>query len=356
MTAITVPETIGELTADWFQRALSVNAPSVVVRAARVVDVIDGTCTKIRFALDYADASSAGLPGVIMVKGGFAAHSASFLGMHETEMLYYRDIAADLPSDTPTCYFAGKDEANGRTIVLIEDLEQRRVRWLNALDPFDWRDVAAFVDGLAALAARYWESPELLPGGRLDWVIHSYQREAADYIAHYLDPTRWASFLTLPRCACLPRSLHDRARMQRALAALEKRLDRRPMTLSHGDTHPGNLYLTAQGDPGFLDAQPRRAPWVKDFAYHIVAALDIEDRRRWERPLLTRYLRGLREAGVANVPDLEEAWHDYRCEIAYGLFIFMINESHFQREQINTAYAARFGMAAIDHQTFDLLG
>jgi hypothetical protein len=288
------------------------------------------------------------------VKGGFADHSHMFLGMHLTEMRYYRDIAGEAAFDTPACYFAGEDPADGRSIVVLEDLAERSVRWLSALEPLDWRDEVAFLDRLAAFAAQHWQSNELQPGGRLEWVIDSYSGEAATYIDHYLEPDRWAGFMRLPRCACLPRSLHDRDRMRAKLDQLAKRLDTQTMTLSHGDTHLGNLYMNPDGTPGFLDAQPRRAPFIKDFAYHMVAALDVDDRRNWERPLLARYLRVLAEHGVDAVPTFEEAWYDYRNEIAYGLFIFMINESHFQKEEINTACTARFGAAVLDHGTFSL--
>ena len=59
---------------------------------------------------------------------------------------------------------------------------------------------------------------------------------------------------------------------------------------------------------------------------------------------------------MRDVPDFEAAWRDYVGEIPYGLFIFMINESRFQTEQVNTAYSSRFGTAALDHQSFALLG
>lgn len=349
---IRVPHDIEELDTAWFRDALAMSNRGVEVEQARIVEVIPGTCTKIRVDLEYAPGRDGGLPRRMLLKGGFADHSHMFIGMHLTEMRYYRDIAPRAAFDTPACYFAGEDPANGRSIVVLEDLALRSVRWLSALDPLDWRDVVAFLDRLAAFAAQHWRSRELDPGGRLDWVIDSYSGEAADYIDHYLEADRWAAFMRRPRCACLPRSLHERGRMQAKLDELSKRLDTQAMTLSHGDTHPGNLYMNADGTPGFLDAQPRRAPFIKDFAYHMVAALDIEDRRRWERPLLARYLRKLNEHGVEAVPTFEEAWHDYRAEIAYGLFIFMINESLFQKEEVNTAYTARFGMAAIDHETF----
>ena len=345
---ITIPRRIEGLTAQWFCSALRVD-----VAKTEIVDVMAGTCTKIRVALEYRE--EAALPSTMVVKGGFADHSHLLLGMHETEMRYYRDVAPHVPFDTPKCYFAGQDADSGRSVVVLEDLDRRDVRWLNALSPLDWRDQVAFVDALAALAAQWWQSNEFDQGGLLDWVIHSYECEAAEYIDRYLQPAIWNDFMGLPRCACLPKSLHDRDRMRAALDQLAKRLDTQATTLAHGDAHLGNMYLNTQGGAGFFDAQPRRAPWVKDFAYQMVAALDIEDRRNWEKPLLARYLRKLHEAGVDGVPGFEEAWYDYRCEIAYGLFIFMINEGHFQREEINTAYTARFGMAAVDHGTFDLL-
>jgi hypothetical protein len=351
---IPIPERIEELDLAWFRAALGPAFPASRITAARVLKVMPGTCTKIRVGLEAEGEAAQRPPATVLVKGGFAEHSHLFLGMHETEMRYYRDIAPRARFETPACYFAGQDVQSGRSLVVLEDLDRRGVRWLGALEPLDWACEARFVDALAAFAGQWWETPELAPGGRLDWVITSYEREAADYIATYLAPETWARFLRLPRCAALPRSLHDRDRMERALDQLKRRLPAQARTLSHGDTHLGNLYLCPDGAPGFLDAQPRAAPWVKDFAYHMIAALDVEDRRAWEKPLLARYLRRLAEAG-APAPGFEEAWFDYRCEAVYGLFIFMINESAFQREETNTAFAARFGAAVIDHDSFALL-
>ena len=46
---------------------------------------------------------------------------------------------------------------------------------------------------------------------------------------------------------------------------------------------------------------------------------------------------------------LPGSWEADRRETAYGYFIFVINESRFQTEAVNTAEAARFGAAALDH-------
>jgi hypothetical protein len=344
-----VPRDPSALNATWFRDVLSKHHPQVEVTAVRLEEDLTGTSSKLFYAVDYAPGSADDLPRQLLVKGGFADHSDAFLAMHRTEMLFYRDVAPGAAFDTPRCFAAIEDAASGRCAVLLEDLRQRPVRWLDPLDPLGWRDVTAFVDALAALAAQHWESPAFGPGGQLAWVIDSYSADAKAYIDHYLEPARWAEFMRRPRCAALPRRLRDRGRMVQALEDLALRLTVQPLTLSHGDTHLGNLYVNADGTPGFLDAQPRRAPWVKDLAYHIVSALDVEDRRAWERPLLARYLRRLAQHGVSDAPSFEEAWADFRAELDYGLFIFMINESHFQREEVNTAYASRFAAAILDH-------
>jgi hypothetical protein len=79
------------------------------------------------------------------------------------------------------------------------------------------------------------------------------------------------------------------------------------------------------------------------------------DRRRHERELLRHYLDALRGNGI-EAPSMTDAWDAYRREIVYGLFIFLINETRFQTESVNTAYAARFGTAALDHGTRELIG
>jgi len=117
-----------------------------------------------------------------------------------------------------------------------------------------------------------------------------------------------------------------------------------PHCFLHVDPHLGNLYIDADGVAGLLDWQaPRRGPWVHDFAYFLISSLDVLDRREWERPLLQHYLDALRAHGVAAVPAFEDAWLAYR-------------QQEFQVEVNNCAVAPRFALAAIDHDTFALLG
>ena len=125
--------------------------------------------------------------------------------------------------------------------------------------------------------------------------------------------------------------------------------------LCHGDTHLGNLYEEPDGTPGFFDAQVARGPWQLEVTYHLVGALEVADRRVQERDLLRHYLDQLAAHGVTP-PRFDDAWDAHRREVVYGLFIFLINETRFQTEAVNTAYTARFGTAALDYGTHELLG
>lgn len=352
-----LPCRIEEVDAAWLQAALRRKWPEVKVAAAAVRDVITGTSTKIRVALEYAGGAEA-LPPTLIVKGGFEAHSPLFGFMYESEMRSYRDIvqALELPMNTPRCHFAARDPHSHQSLIILEDLKAKGVRFCRAQEPLDFAQVSRFLDAQARYHAARWDDPALRDGGSLDWLIEQLGGSSKEYAERYLKPEVWAHYMDLPRAQALPRRLRDGARMRRALELLAQAQHALPRCIAHGDTHLGNLYLEADGRPGFFDLQIRRSCWVQDLAYHMNCALDIDDRRAWERELLAYYLSRLAAYGVAQPPRFEQAWADYRRELVYGLFIFLINETRFQTESTNTAYAARFGAAVADHGSFELLG
>jgi len=206
---------------------------------------------------------------------------------------------------------------------------------------------------MARYHAETWNSAEFHAGGRFDWIGGRHDGWSVEYQERYLEPEVWRHYVELPRGAAISRVLHDRQWMAGALRYLARYHRQWPVCLVHGDTHLGNLYLEADGAPGFFDAQVARGPWQLEVTYHLVAALDMLDRRRWERELLAHYLDSLRRNGI-EAPSFDNAWEAHRREIAYGLFIFLINETRFQTEAVNTAYTARFGAAALDHDTVAL--
>jgi hypothetical protein len=339
-----------EITPAWLTAALAAACPGVVVEAAQVTDVILGTSTKIRVALQCnAAGREQGIPETLIVKGGFEAHSPQLAFMYEAEMRFYRDLLPRLPMNAPRCWYAASDPQSHQSIVVMEDLVPRGVRFCRVQQPHTYAEAEAFLEAMARWHAAWWDHAALTDGGELGWVGRTFDEFGWVYANRYLHPQVWEHWMQQPRGQAVAAPLRDRDRMEAALRALDASRAAATPTLVHGDTHPGNLYLEPGGKPGFLDAQMRRSPWVQDVAYHLAASLDLLDRPRWEEPLLAHYLECLVREGVRKPPGFVQAWDAYRNELVYGLFIFLINETGFQTEATNTAYAARFGAAVAQH-------
>lgn len=349
-----LPLTTDAITAQWLTAALRERRPGVAVTDLKIVDVILGTSTKIRVRPTYAysAATEEALPDTLIVKGGFEAHSPTLQAMYLNEMRFYQDVQPRIDMHSPLCYFAGTDPDSHQSIVIMEDLRARGVEFCSALKPQTYDQVARRLEAMAVYHAQTWNSPEFEPGGVFDWVSGRHESWSVDYQQRYLVPEVWRHYMESPRGAAVSRVLQDRHWMAQALDYLSRYHRQSPVCLCHGDTHLGNLYIDA-GKPGFFDAQVAKGPWQLEVTYHMIAALDIHDRRLWEKDLLRHYLGALGTQGVA-APSFATAWESHRREIAYGLFIFLVNEVNFQTEAINTAYAARFGAAALDNDTVAL--
>lgn len=350
-----LPLTPEEITAEWLTEALAFRHPGARPRTVEIVDIMNGTSTKIRIRIDYAEGAGRGdLPPTMIVKGGFEPHSRWMAGMYQTEVRFYREVRPHIDMNTPACFYAGSDPDSYQSIVILEDLVARNVTFLDPLRPVGYAQMARRLEAMAKYHAQTWDSPEFSPGGRFETVCSRYEGFGKIFHQRYLEPANWERMMAKPRGAAVPRILHDRNWMQGALAYLEAYHKQFPICLAHGDTHLGNLYVEQDGTPGFLDAQPNRGPWQFEVNYHLIVGLDMLDRKQWEKPLLVRYLEALRAYGV-DPPAFEDAWEAYRRETAYGFFIFAINENEFQTESVNTAECARFASAAIDHDTVRLL-
>jgi len=354
-TDLPLPLSPEAVDADWLSRALDQRFPGTRVERAAIEDVILGTSTKIRVRLEYNDAGcQAGLPPTLIVKGGFEEHSPRMKEMYLNEVRFYRDVLPHVPMRTPQPYYTGSDPGSHQSIVIMEDLRARGVRFCAVQVPQSFAQVARRLTAMAHYHAATWNAPALAPGGALDWVGDRYSGFSTVYNQRYLEPDTWAHYTRLPRGAAVPVCFHDRDWMAGALQRLGAYHRQWPVCLVHGDTHLGNLYEEADGTPGFFDAQTSRGPWQLEVAYHIVGALDWDRRRDWEQALLVHYLEALRQQGV-DAPAFADAWEAYRRELAYGFFIFFINESRFQSESVNTANAMRFAIAMLDHGTRELL-
>ncbi len=355
-----LPIRIEDVTTDWLTSAIGANFPGVEVVRAHTTEVLWGTATKLKIDVDYnAQGRAAGLPTSLVVKGGFAEHRELMESCYVLEVRFYRDLKPQLALNTPRALFAGDDAGRRQHIVVMEDIGRRNVEFCRVQDPLDYRRAAAHLDVIARYQARWWDSSEFKPGGSLDYLdIWEPLPEGPAGAYHWgqLKPDNWERYIRLPRGAAIPKRMHDRERMREALIRLTRFGRQEPFCFLHGDYHLGNLYFDADCTPGTLDWQSyRKGHWSHDVTYFMISALDIEDRRRWDRALLSHYLNRLAAHGVSAVPDFDTAYDAFRRQILDGLYFWLVNPVEFQAEENNCAVTPRFAMAALDHGTFDVL-
>lgn len=356
LPAIEMPVSVEGVTAEWLTDALSIRYPGTVVEQSDHLDLIEGTATKVRVRNRYDQAGvDHGLAPTMIVKGGWAPHSEAMSEIYLREAQFYHHVAPRVALRMPQCHFAGTDSTAGsfRCTVVLEDLDARPVRYCHATEPPGYDEVARRLRDLAGLHSRMWDHPGFAAGGPFDWARPNLGDAWFDgYVARHLDA--WDEILARRVGSLLSGVFRDRGWFRDAFASLEAEHRLHPPTLCHGDTHPGNLYVDRDGAPGFYDPYPVKAPWFYEITYHLVMSLAPEDRREWERSLLTDYLSALNDHGVSDGPGQDEAWYLYRRNMAFGLFISVVNDSAFQTDTVNSLYVTRFADAATTHRIHEL--
>jgi hypothetical protein len=349
-----LPVTIDQITREWLTAALRTRAQGVTVRDFKIVDVAHSTTTKVRLRLELDEAGQrAGIPPLVILKGGFESHSRLLGHMHEREVRGYRDVLPVIDLPAPTCYFADYDAERRQGIIIMDDLVARGVTFCHASRPQTADQISRRLSLLARYHARTWASDELHSGGRWADLVDFFD-VMQQFFEMVTEPDTWHRFVTSPRGAATSVRFHDREWVIDAWARLVRYAKQLPYCVLHGDVHLGNLYIEQDGTPGFLDTLASRGPGMLEVSYHISASLDTFDRAAAEEALVRHYLDELSRNGVA-APAISEAMHQYRLFLLYGHIIWMTTEPHMQTEAVNTANAARVSAAMIDHRILDLL-
>ena len=301
-----LPVDVDDLTPAFFAATLARSVEDAVL-----VERSSGTTGRALFALH----GEPGVPATVFVKlPPFDERQRRFVasvGMGVAEARFYRDLSNDVPVRVPGVWFSDTD--GDRYVMVLEDLTASGCRFPAPDDD----DIAArggdIVDQLAALHARYWESPRFAEGGDLAWLARrttgaagggaTFVRMAVDALGDRLD----ASF---HRVAGLYLARADE------IYAL---WNSGPCTLVHGDPHLGNLFVDVGGGDrtGFLDwAMVGRSPGMRDVAYVLCNSIPAAVREAHEEVWVERYCAALDRAGVAL--GFDDAWRQYRLFALYS--------------------------------------
>ena len=332
------------LTPEWLGSALGVSLDSV-----EVVETFVSVARKVRLRVLESGTADGSQSRAVFVKGIFdPGHLTPVMSSSsQTEARFYRDLVGGLGINHPPVRYVGIDPTVGHGLLVMDDISVSGARFLQVLSPYTRGQALASLDQIAQLHASHWNSTRL-PG--YQWMVSRLATVAA---RPWLPDADLQDLLVDGRIAGLPSELADAGRIHRALAALADRVEGRGETLVHGDAHAGNLY-ELNGSVSLIDWQlVQRSHWSIDVAYHVAAALSVDDRRASERDLIAHYLERLAAYGV-EAPTFEEAFSDYRAAMVYGFYMWAITRR--VDRPITVELNQRLGAAVADLGTFGVLG
>ncbi|HJO24542.1 MAG: phosphotransferase [Myxococcota bacterium] len=321
------PDDPSQLTPELLTAAMAVDRPGLVVREVEVVETIAcesgfaSTADRVVLDLAYAPgAASADLPKRVILKTMLVAPHAPAV-MYETEVRFYREIRPGVPFEAPQFYAGLFDAKTGQFGIVMEDLRECDAVFGNVTLSISLAQVHSLIRNLAALHAKYWESPALKQ--ELGWLatpagggMSDFFQQVLPLIEGHLRTDPWRNEILAAIGRPVKQLFAD------MLAIQAGPLESGPRTLLHGDTHLGNTYLLTGNETGLLDFQlAMQGCYSRDLTYILTTALTIEQRRRHERELIAFYLQELRRGGVANVPDMNQAWQLHRLSAYWGLVI-----------------------------------
>ncbi|KAK4446097.1 hypothetical protein QBC34DRAFT_411944 [Podospora aff. communis PSN243] len=345
-----LPVIVEEVTPAWFTKIFG--RP---VKNAELVEAIHGTASKLLYELTYEDEKDAtSLPTRVCVKGGFnpaltKLHPA-LNAVYRREAEFFYHIAPSVPMRLPAAWYCGSDTVTGQGIVVLEDLKAKGCTFGEPVEAWPVERVRAGVEELAILHAKTWgakeeDYPWLKEGLSLREVILSMTVES-----------EWAKrfFDEAAKPPSVPDHMTDRLRMVRAFKTLWKTTNPDHIVVAHGDTHIGNTFITAAGEPGFLDWQGlHRNSFLHDVTYFIVGSLTIEDRRASEVELFEHYLAALHKAGGPKF-EREAIWDEYRKHHLHGFAWAPTPPTMQPKDRVDTM-TARHCAAIVDHKSLELL-
>ncbi|MET0985583.1 MAG: phosphotransferase [Steroidobacteraceae bacterium] len=318
--ATSVPPSTEAFTTEWLSEVLCRGVPVAKVSSIELGQASSGSSDRRAFRVTYNEAGQAAqLPTHLFnkcSKGFFTRLMMQQCGTLENETAFYSRIRPELSIETPRVYYVALDPRSRRSTIILEDIfHTRRARILNAKTKIERSQIEAMLELLASVHGQFWDSPRLKQ--EFTWL-----RTPKEWIRDVEGPIAYKqrSIVGIERSGSVVSALlaSKPDEIYRAFLASMSVSSRGPLTYLHGDPHVGNYYVTGDGRTGVLDWQVCfRGGWGHDFAYTMLSALVVQDRRNWERDLLSFYLGRLKHHGASSAPTFDEAWTLYRQQTLY---------------------------------------
>ena len=310
----------GAFTATWLTDCLrasgAVDQATVVAFRCVPVDAGNGmTGVLVRVILTY-NLAEPQAPATLVAK--FSDPDPEFramvhsMGFFEREVRFYSEFAADTAVTVPRCHFAGIDEDEGWSLLLLEDLAPaRNGSWVLGSSLEDLRVAVA---SIASAHAAWWQSPRLESAHWLNMTGFLAVEQMQDVVARCWQP--FLARLSVPVTPAVTQAGELAAHHLRQVCT--HLFETPPLTLVHHDFDGENLFFSvADGQPSVavIDWQlTTRARGPLDVAWLIGSQCESTDRREHELELLQMYHCRLVEQGVPDY-DFDQCWNDYRLSM-----------------------------------------
>jgi hypothetical protein len=337
------------------------NVPDGAVAEVEVRPASAGTHERHRLLLIYNEKGQlAGLPKSIFTKSLPSIVTrmiGGFNGTARAEGRFFTELRPLMQIEAPIGYHAAFDRRTFASILLLEDLVATKAATFCNHKTIVSRPMAEdMVNLLATLHARFYRDAEF--AAHYKWVA-PYQRwftigAEKMNLEYYTRKAFDAASQVIPN-----KVLARRDRVWKAATDALALHENEEPSLLHSDVHIGNWYRTSAGHMGLCDWQCiSRGHWSRDFAYAVTAALTPDDRRNWERDLLTMYLERFAEL-TGFKPEFDKSFQSYRQQIVHALLMWTITLRHspllpnMQPEDTSLAMIGRMTTAMADLDSLD---
>ena len=353
-----IPHSYESITSEWLTAVICADVSDAVIVNHKLDTPDDGTSNRRRIYLEYNEAGTVrGLPASVFCKAAFDVKNKILLA-HTCgpllERVFYSQVRSRLDIEAPRALYAAYDPKSFTGLIILEDL-RGKVSFCDEKTKMSRQRAESQLRLLAALHGHYFQSPEF--ANSLEDVMFwpdRFHRMASFHLRDICEAGFRAAKDVLP-----PELFARESEVWPATLNAVERHRVLPQTLTHGDVHLKNWYVTKGGEMGLSDWQAlTRGHWSRDIAYAISCALEVEDRRAWEADLIRYYLDRLGTEGGPKVT-FDEAWLNYRQQLLHALAWWTgtltptPDMPDMQPQETAIEFIRRFGAAINDHHALD---
>jgi hypothetical protein len=327
MTEVKFPASLDEVTPEWLTQVLrdagALHEAAVTSFEIERVGVGVGFLGQLGRITPRYDREQEPAPAYLIAKfptddeGG--RELAAMYGFYKAEVNFYREIAADVTTRTPHCYYSAI-AADGRTFALITEDLSLTGRVGDQVAGCTLEHARMAVQELARFHATWWNHPRL---AAMAWLPVGTELARISWEQAY--PAGWQTAVERYRRFLTPQLLDAVPRLNERMIAMLPEFEGKDQTVMHGDYRLDNLFFGKEGcgyDVAVIDWQILNRGWATyDLAYFIGLNLPIADRRAHERELVREYVDALTATNPAISYAWDDCWHDY----ALSMVAYMCN-------------------------------